>query len=136
MGTSVRATSWVGHANLYAGEPGFGFMSRPGCCLNRDRTLRRCRDAYSTIDALATMLHMKRVQIQFTDEMAAALQHLAAETDQPVTAIVRGAVERILAESERDRLWERALAAVGGFNSGLGDVAENHDKYLNEGPRW
>jgi predicted transcriptional regulator len=82
------------------------------------------------------MLHMKRVQIQFTDEMAAALQHLAAETDQPVTAIVRGAVERILAESERDRLWERALAAVGGFNSGLGDVAENHDKYLNEGPRW
>lgn len=79
---------------------------------------------------------MKRVQIQFPDEMAAALQQLAADTDQPVAAVVRGAVAKALADSERDRLWERALASVGGFNSGLGDVAENHDKYLNEGPRW
>lgn len=81
-------------------------------------------------------MHMKRVQIQFPDEMAAALRRLAADADQPVTAIVRGAVERVLAEAERDRLWERALAAVGGGHSGLADVAENHDKYLNEGPRW
>ncbi|HUG30897.1 MAG TPA: ribbon-helix-helix domain-containing protein [Candidatus Limnocylindria bacterium] len=79
---------------------------------------------------------MKRVQIQFPDGMAAELQRLAADTDQSVSAVVRGAVARVLAESERDRLWERALGAVGGFNSGLGDIAENHDKYLNEGPRW
>ena len=82
------------------------------------------------------MLHMKRVQVQFPDEMADALQRLASRTDQPVAAVVRGAVARVLAESERDRLWERAIASVGGFNSGLGDLAENHDKYLNEGPRW
>lgn len=79
---------------------------------------------------------MKRVQIQFPDEMAEALQRHAADVHQPVTAVVRGAVARVLGEAERDRLWERALASVGGFNSGLGDIAENHDKYLNEGPRW
>lgn len=75
------------------------------------------------------MLHMKRVQVQFPDEMARAIQQLAADTDQSVTALVRGAVERLLAEADRDRLWERALAAVGGFHSGLHDVAENHDEY-------
>lgn len=77
------------------------------------------------------MVHMKRVQIQFPDDMAAALLLEALEAGQPVSAIVRGAVGRMLEASERDRLWDRAIAAVtaGGFGSGLHDVSENHDEY-------
>ena len=32
--------------------------------------------------------------------------------------------------------WERALRAVGGFRSGVNDLAENHDRYLGARKRW
>jgi hypothetical protein len=31
-----------------------------------------------------------------------------------------------------DMRWERALASVGGFNSGLSDISERHDAYVVE----
>lgn len=79
---------------------------------------------------------MKRVQIQFDDQLAQELEDQAATSGQSVAELVREAVARMLAEGERRRRWDRALAAIGGFHSGLHDVAENHDKYLNEDSRW
>ena len=79
---------------------------------------------------------MKRVQIQFTDELARELEEQSQASGQPVAELVRRAVVRMLAEDERRLRWDRALAAVGRFHSGLGDLAENHDNYLNEGSRW
>jgi Arc/MetJ-type ribon-helix-helix transcriptional regulator len=84
----------------------------------------------------ATMVHMKRVQIQFTDELAHELEEHSQASGQPVAELVRRAVVQMLAEDERRLRWDRALAAIGGFHSGRGDIAENHDDYLNEGSRW
>ncbi|HZM72402.1 MAG TPA: ribbon-helix-helix protein, CopG family [Candidatus Polarisedimenticolia bacterium] len=73
---------------------------------------------------------MKRVQISFTEAEAAALRERAKEAGLPLTALVRDAVDAWLAAEELQRRWDRALAGVGGFRSGLNDVGENHDEYF------
>lgn len=40
--------------------------------------------------------------------------------------------ERVRRAEQQDLRWERALAAAGCCNSGLGDLSEQHDKYLAE----
>jgi hypothetical protein len=75
---------------------------------------------------------MRRVQIQFTEQQARSLQELAEDSHRPVASIVRDAVEAWIAAQRRREQRERMLAAVGGFHSGLGDLAERHDFYLDE----
>ena len=75
---------------------------------------------------------MQRVQVLLTDEQLSGIRQRSAETGEPVASIVRRAVSALLADDERMRQVERALAAIGGFHSGLGDLAERHDDYLAE----
>jgi plasmid stability protein len=82
------------------------------------------------IDVHATVTHMKRMQIQVTDAQFAGLQARAARADRPVAALVRDALDAYLSDEEQRRRIERALKAIGGYRSGLGDVSENHDEYL------
>ena len=77
-------------------------------------------------------LHMKRVQIQLTDSQLNALKRQAEATGEGVASVVRRAVDAWLEEDGRNVLVERALSAVGGFHSGLGDLGERHDDYLVE----
>jgi len=53
----------------------------------------------------------------------------------PIAAVVRDAVDRTLPidPGDREALIQRALAAVGGFHSGTGDLSERHDEILGEG---
>jgi hypothetical protein len=44
-------------------------------------------------------------------------------------------VDAWLAADERRDARDRALELIGGFHSGLGDLAEDHDRYLDE-ERW
>ena len=90
---------------------------------------RLCRTAI-TIDTTDSIVHMRRMQIQVPDEIATAMEQYAKETGQSVAAAFRDAAERLLADGERARRWDRALAGVGGFHSGLRDVSENHDEYF------
>lgn len=73
---------------------------------------------------------MKRVQLQLTDEQHSRLQQRAADAGRPVAALVRDALDAWMAAPEADSRLARALAVVGGFRSGLGDLAEEHDRYL------
>lgn len=59
---------------------------------------------------------MVRTQIQLSEEQAAFLKVRAASEGVPM----------VEASSRR----HRAAAIAGQFRSGIGDVAENHDKYL------
>ena len=61
-----------------------------------------------------------------------ALRKLSAQQGRSVSELVRTGVDHVLRQSERDVRMKRLLGAVGKFNSGLGDVSGNHDKYLAE----
>lgn len=78
---------------------------------------------------------MVRTQIQLTDSQARALRALAAAEGRSMADIIRESVEALLAGRgvrDRDEVKQRALAAVGNFRSGLGDLAAEHDRYLAE----
>ncbi len=75
---------------------------------------------------------MIRTQIQLTERQARALRQLATSEGLSMAELIRRAVDRVLAEPGDEMRRERALAAVGKFRSGRGDVARRHDEYLEE----
>ena len=76
---------------------------------------------------------MIRMQIQVTEEQAAALRRRARAKNVSVAAVVRDAIDRELnGDDVQAAAWERALAVVGRYHGGGGNVAEEHDKYLAE----
>ena len=72
---------------------------------------------------------MRRVQVSLTEDQIRYLEDRAQETGQPVTAVVRDAIDVQRAEKERLRRWESALSVIGKYASGQGDISENHDEY-------
>lgn len=79
---------------------------------------------------------MERTQISLEPEQAQRLRGLARERGVSMAHLIREAVDRTygtaLAPPTRAELWERALSAIGCGHSGLGDVSERHDDYLDE----
>jgi hypothetical protein len=75
---------------------------------------------------------MQRVQVQLTDEQLSALKRHASASGEGLALLVRRAVDAWLLNEERTHQRQRALDAIGGFHSGLGDLAERHDDYLDE----
>lgn len=78
------------------------------------------------------MTQMVRMQIQFDDEQVAKLKRLAYERDISVSALVREAVDGLDGETQAAARRRRALAAVGKVRSGVTDLAERHDDYLED----
>lgn len=78
---------------------------------------------------------MIRMQIQFTGEQAAALRDASQTRGRSISDLVRESVTHFLARDaapareDRVRLAEEMLGA---FDSGIPDLAENHDRYLAE----
>ena len=73
---------------------------------------------------------MKRTQIQFDAEQAAALKRRAAERGVSVSSVVRDAVAKYLTNDGAEERIERVRRAAGAFASGLSDVSVEHDRYL------
>ena len=78
------------------------------------------------------VLHMIRVQVQLSEAQVLALREQAAAAERTVAALVREAIDAWLASQDRSARIDRAMAAIGGFHSGQHDLAENHDRYLEE----
>jgi hypothetical protein len=57
---------------------------------------------------------------------------MAAQRGVSMAELVRQSVDQLLKENEQAERWRRALAVVGSFRGGPGDVSTNHDKYLDE----
>jgi len=76
---------------------------------------------------------MVRMQIQFTEEQAAALKRSAERRGTSASAVAREAVDRFFREDgdvSPEESTERILEMMGKFHSGFTDVAENHDEHL------
>jgi len=80
---------------------------------------------------------MVRTQVSLTDEQMRRLRAEARRRRMPIAAIVREAVDRAVPADpgERRAQFERALSAVGRFDSGSGDVSAKHDEIAGES-RW
>ena len=72
----------------------------------------------------------KPLQIYLRQEQLDALRALAQRSQLSMAELVRQAVDRLLEETpiEDDPLW----SIVGIGNSGIGDLAAEHDRYLEE----
>ncbi len=74
---------------------------------------------------------MVTTQIQLTEEQETRLKARAASEGVSVADLIRRGVDLCLqAPVSREEQKRRALAVIGRFNSGCGDLAERHDAYL------
>ena len=81
---------------------------------------------------------MVRTQIQLTENQARCLKALASARGVSMAELIRQSVDSFVRISGGVDLAERkkrAMAIAGRFRSGAGDLAENHDRYLNEAYR-
>lgn len=81
------------------------------------------------------MPSLVRTQVQLTEEQARALKARARDEERSMADLVRESVSEYLARRparERRALLGRARALTGRFRSGYSDVAENHDRHLDE----
>ncbi len=78
---------------------------------------------------------MIRTQIQLTKEQVKAIKRVAAAQGESLAAVVRRAVDMMLAAAPaeaREDQRKRALEIVGKFRSGKSDVSTRHDSHLAE----
>ena len=77
---------------------------------------------------------MVRTQVQLTDEQYNALKELSQHNQESIAAIIRKAIDRLLITRKPDRkaLYRAAKSIVGKYNSGIGDISVEHDRYLEE----
>ena len=81
---------------------------------------------------------MKRVPIGLTEEQHERLSREARKRRTTIAHLVREAVDNSYPNDgeQRRQAYLKSLAVVGKFHSGLGDLSERHDDYLNEADRW
>lgn len=77
---------------------------------------------------------MIRTQAQFTEEQYDQLKELSQSTKEPIASLIRRAVDQLLLTRKPDRraLYRQALAVVGKYRAGQGDISIEHDRYLEE----
>ena len=77
---------------------------------------------------------MIRTQISLTFEQMARLKKAAQRRGVSMAALIREAVDKEIAQDplDRERLWDRALDAVGrgSDKDGMTDVSRHHDAYF------
>lgn len=77
-----------------------------------------------------TAFVMKPFRVYLRPEQIESLRWLADQRKVSIAELVRQGVDRVLsdASAEEDPLWD----IIGIMDSGLGDLAVNHDKYIAE----
>lgn len=78
---------------------------------------------------------MVRTQIQLTERQSRELKRRARQHGISEAEYVRRALDSSFEQESaptQEELVQRALSAIGCAHSGLGDVSERHDDYLEE----
>ena len=76
---------------------------------------------------------MIRTQIQLEPNTYAEMKKRAAAMHCSISELARRSIEENLQRQSATDKWQASFAVLGRHGSGLGDVAENHDKYLTDG---
>lgn len=81
---------------------------------------------------------MVRTQIQLPEAQFEQLKRAALDEGVSMAELIRRGIERVLGERDDVPARKHAamLAVLGTLDSGLPDLARDHDRYLNEGDRW
>jgi len=78
---------------------------------------------------------MIRTQIQITDQQAKQLKHLSVQENKSVAELIRQSIDTFLNRqifvSDQEK-QQKLLSVAGKFHTGLSDLAEEHDRYLDE----
>lgn len=78
---------------------------------------------------------MIRTQIQFTHEQLRALRALARQEERSVADLVRQSVAEYLVHRprvDRSECVRRARSLIGRYRSDCPDLAEHHDRHLDD----
>ncbi|HVS65257.1 MAG TPA: CopG family transcriptional regulator [Thermoanaerobaculia bacterium] len=78
---------------------------------------------------------MIRTQIQLTREQEKALKELANREQRSLASVVRDSVDEYLIRHraiDRQELRERVEELAGAYRSGTRDLAEDHDRHLDD----
>ncbi|HXK41281.1 MAG TPA: ribbon-helix-helix protein, CopG family [Anaerolineae bacterium] len=78
---------------------------------------------------------MIQTQVELTEEQARRLQEIAERNQIPISEVVQRAVEhwlKLYGDIPIEERQRRALAVVGRFHGGRGDIARNHNNYVAE----
>lgn len=75
---------------------------------------------------------MIRTQISMTDDQAEGLRRLSAIRRRSQAALLRDALDELLAGEQRLAAIDSARAVVGAFSSGTTDTADRHDEALDD----
>ena len=75
---------------------------------------------------------MVRTQISMTEEQAEGLRSLAAKRRRSQAALLREALDELLAGNDRERRLDTARQVVGKYESAHENTAEEHDAALDE----
>ena len=78
---------------------------------------------------------MIRTQVQLTEEQSRALKERARQEQRSMADLVRESVTEYLVRRrsvDRNDLTRRARELAGRFRSGHSDLAEEHDRFLDE----
>lgn len=73
---------------------------------------------------------MIRTQIQLTEQQVRAIKAVASREGVSMAEVIRQAVDRIVAERDRQERRRRAMAVLGRFCGDPADVSVRHDAYL------
>jgi len=76
---------------------------------------------------------MIRTQIQLEPATYEQMKRRATEMRCSVSELARQSIEEKLQRQNQADKWQVSLTVLGRNGSGLGDLSENHDKYLTDG---
>jgi hypothetical protein len=77
---------------------------------------------------------MLRTQIQLTEDQARKLKEISLSSNESVASLIRNAIDRFLLTGKPNRAarYRQALSLAGKYEAEQPDIAENHDRYLDE----
>lgn len=78
---------------------------------------------------------MVKTEIRLTEEQMESLEELAKKRNVSISDLIHESIDNLLrsaATPGKAERKQRALAVIGRFRSGLGDLSRRHDDYLVE----